>query len=263
MQASAYTSGKNATDIAIVIDAMDLLHSGRFDGFCLVSSDSDFTGLAIRLRASGMTVYGFGETKTPTAFVAACDTFLYIESPQSGTAAAAQVWSLPRQSAASTSRTHPATPDCGGTLKVARSGGTPEPAAAAPASKSTASAATKETVTKGANATSVATTAAKRVAKPISTPPARAAAAALKSNTVLVSRLRQAVAAAAGQDGWASLSAVGTVLSKSPRVSASTHGYAKLSDFLAATTLFDLEQRSVGKNKGKAMCVRDKRHPRT
>ena len=64
----------------MVIDAMDLLYSGRFDGFCIVSSDSDFTRLAARLRESGMTVYGFGERKTPKPFVAACDKFIYIEN---------------------------------------------------------------------------------------------------------------------------------------------------------------------------------------
>ncbi len=66
IQQFAYTTGKNATDAAMVIDAMDLLYSGRFDGFCIVSSDSDFTRLAARLRESGMTVYGFGERKTPS-----------------------------------------------------------------------------------------------------------------------------------------------------------------------------------------------------
>jgi uncharacterized LabA/DUF88 family protein len=80
IQQFAYTTGKNATDSAMVIDAMDLLYSGRLDGFCIVSSDSDFTRLAARLRESGMTVYGFGERKTPKPFVAACDKFLYIEN---------------------------------------------------------------------------------------------------------------------------------------------------------------------------------------
>ncbi len=80
VQQFAYTTGKNATDSAMIIDAMDLLYSGRFDGFCLVSSDSDFTRLASRLRESGLTVYGFGERKTPKAFVAACDKFIYIEN---------------------------------------------------------------------------------------------------------------------------------------------------------------------------------------
>jgi uncharacterized LabA/DUF88 family protein len=80
IQQFAYTNGKNATDSALIIDAMDLLYSGRFDGFCLVSSDSDFTRLASRLRESGLTVYGFGERKTPKAFVAACDKFVYVEN---------------------------------------------------------------------------------------------------------------------------------------------------------------------------------------
>ena len=79
MQQFAYTSGKNATDSSLIIDAMDLLYTGRFQGFCLVSSDSDFTRLAQRLRESGMTVYGFGEQKTPDPFVQACDKFLYTE----------------------------------------------------------------------------------------------------------------------------------------------------------------------------------------
>ena len=78
MQQFAYTVGKNATDAAMVIDAMDLLYSGRFDGFCLVSSDSDFTRLAGRIRESGLTVHGFGERKTPKPFVAACDKFIYL-----------------------------------------------------------------------------------------------------------------------------------------------------------------------------------------
>lgn len=79
MQQFRYTKGKNATDGAMMIDAMDLLYSRNFDGFCIVSSDSDFTRLASRLRESGMTVYGFGEQKTPEPFVAACDKFVYTE----------------------------------------------------------------------------------------------------------------------------------------------------------------------------------------
>jgi hypothetical protein len=79
VQQFAYTTGKNATDSALIIDAMDLLYAKQFDGFCLVSSDSDFTRLAQRLRESGITVYGFGEQKTPDAFVQACDKFIYTE----------------------------------------------------------------------------------------------------------------------------------------------------------------------------------------
>jgi uncharacterized LabA/DUF88 family protein len=79
IQQFAYTRGKNATDSAMIIDAMDLLYTDNFDGFCLVSSDSDFTRLASRIRETGLTVYGFGEKKTPSAFVSACDKFIYIE----------------------------------------------------------------------------------------------------------------------------------------------------------------------------------------
>ena len=79
-QTFAYTTGKNASDIALVIDAMDLLHSGRFDGFCLVSSDSDFTRLAARIREDGIDVYGFGEQKTPESFRQACRRFVYTEN---------------------------------------------------------------------------------------------------------------------------------------------------------------------------------------
>ena len=79
IQQFAYTTGKNATDSAMIIDAMDLLYSGTFDGFCLVSSDSDFTRLASRIRESGKIVYGFGEQKTPRPFVTACDRFIYTE----------------------------------------------------------------------------------------------------------------------------------------------------------------------------------------
>ena len=79
IQQFGYTSGKNATDSAMIIDAMDLLYMRRFDGFCLVSSDSDFTRLATRIREEGLVVYGFGERKTPKSFVSACDRFIYTE----------------------------------------------------------------------------------------------------------------------------------------------------------------------------------------
>jgi uncharacterized LabA/DUF88 family protein len=79
IQQFSYTTGKNATDSAMIIDAMDLLYSEKLDGFCIVSSDSDFTRLASRLRESGRRVYGFGEKKTPRAFVAVCDKFIYTE----------------------------------------------------------------------------------------------------------------------------------------------------------------------------------------
>ena len=96
VQQFAYTTGKNATDSTLIIDAMDLLYTRRFDGFCLVSSDSDFTGLALRIREEGLTVLGFGEQKTPDAFRNACHKFIFTEvlrpvAPQKTAASAPQV----------------------------------------------------------------------------------------------------------------------------------------------------------------------------
>jgi len=85
IQQYAYTTGKNSTDSAMIIDAMDILYSGQVDGFVLVSSDSDFTRLALRLREAGKKVYGMGERKTPAPFIAACDKFIYVEVIRGGT----------------------------------------------------------------------------------------------------------------------------------------------------------------------------------
>jgi len=79
IQQYSYTTGKNATDSAMIIDAMDILYTGKVDGFCIISSDSDFTRLALRLREAGVKVIGMGQKKTPSPFIAACDKFIYIE----------------------------------------------------------------------------------------------------------------------------------------------------------------------------------------
>ncbi len=79
IQQYSYTQGKNSTDSALIIDAMDILYSGKVDGFCIISSDSDFTRLVTRLREAGMKVYGIGQKKTPNPFIAACDKFIYME----------------------------------------------------------------------------------------------------------------------------------------------------------------------------------------
>src|SRR5678809_122487 len=79
VQQYSYTSGKNSSDSALIIDAMDILYTGGVDGFCIVSSDSDFTRLATRLREAGMKVFGIGEKKTPSSFIASCNKFIYIE----------------------------------------------------------------------------------------------------------------------------------------------------------------------------------------
>jgi uncharacterized LabA/DUF88 family protein len=184
VQQFAYTRGKNATDAAMVIDAMDLLYSGRFDGFCIVSSDSDFTRLAARIRESGLTVYGFGERKTPKPFVAACDKFIYIENliPSSTAPADAEV------------------------------------------------------------------------------KPKAASAAQLKGDATLVNQLRNAFEAASDDDGWAALSHVGQILTKQhPDFDSRSYGYAKLSDLITATTLFELDHRGRGEGKAAVIYARDKR----
>ena len=190
IQQFAYTSGKNATDAAMIIDAMDLLYSGRFDGFCLVSSDRDFTRLAARIRESGLTVYGFGERKTPKPFVAACDKFVYIENLTYGESAAVP-------------------------------------------------------------------------ADAVLKPAPRSSAAQLKSDTALVNLLRNAVEAASDDDGWAALAAVGHIITNQrPDFDSRSYGYAKLSDLMGTTTLFDLDRRSPGDGKKAALYARDKRrHP--
>ena len=120
-QQFAYTSGKNATDSSMIIDAMDLLYTRRFDGFCLVSSDSDFTRLAQRVREEGLTVYGFGERKTPDPFVRACDKFIYTEvlrtAPASGEAAKSAP-AKPAKKAAKTVAPKPASPPAPSTPPV-------------------------------------------------------------------------------------------------------------------------------------------------
>ncbi|MBL7258796.1 NYN domain-containing protein [Paractinoplanes lichenicola] len=179
MQQFAYTNRKNSTDSAMIIDAMDLLYTGRFDGFCILSSDSDFTRLASRIRESGLTVYGFGERKTPKSFVAACDKFIYTENLTGPTA--------------------------------------PEPVQLS-------------------------------------------AAEQLRSNSALVNQLRNAVEAASDDDGWATLSHVGQILTnQSPDFDSRTYGYSKLSDLIGAITLFDLERRDLGQGKKAVFQVRDKR----
>ncbi len=187
IQQFAYTTGKNATDAAMVIDAMDLLYSERFDGFCIVSSDSDFTRLAARLRESGLTVYGFGERKTPKPFVSACDKFIYVENLGYPDGAAAEADAAPRS----------------------------------------------------------------RTAIP---------AAQLKRDAALVGQLRNAVEAASDDDGWAALASVGHIITnQQPDFDSRNYGYAKLSDLIAATTLFEMDRRSPGDGKPEIIYAREKR----
>ncbi|WP_250627178.1 NYN domain-containing protein [Pinirhizobacter soli] len=183
IQQFAYTKGKNATDSAMIIDAMDLLYTGRLDGFCLVSSDSDFTRLASRIRESGLTVFGFGERKTPEAFRMACDKFIYTDV-------------------------------------FMRTVAKEEPNQA----------------------------------------PVQRTAKELRSDTKLMNMLRNAIDGASNDDGWASLGAVGSILSKqSTDFDSRNYGYSKLSGLLNGIGLFEIEEQQVGN--GKAIFVRAKPKP--
>ena len=180
IQQFRYTVGKNATDAAMIIDAMDLLYTNKFDGFCIVSSDSDFTKLASRIRESGLVVYGFGEKKTPGPFVSACDKFIYTE--------------------VLTSKEDD-------TLSIKR---------------------------KSANA--------------------------LKQDTKLVNLLRNAVEASSDDSGWAHLAPMGSTIAKqAPEFDPRNYGYKKLGELVAATKLFQIEERAVGDGPSKAVYLKDKR----
>lgn len=187
-----YTKGKNATDAAMIIDAMDLLYTKQLDGFGIVSSDSDFTPLVMRLRANGLKVYGFGEQKTPKPFVNACSKFLYLEN-------------------------------------LRRPDDPPAPAESV----------VPETAPNGNGA-----------ARPA---PARADAKTLRSDTRLVNLLRKAVEAAADEEGWAGLGAVGQHISKQASFDSRNYGYAKLSGLFQAIGLFEVRTHN------KHLQVRDPR----
>ncbi|MFZ2631594.1 MAG: NYN domain-containing protein [Desulfosalsimonadaceae bacterium] len=183
IQQFGYTTGKNATDSAMIIDAMDLLYTGRFDGFCIVSSDSDFTKLASRIREAGLFVYGFGEKKTPEPFVSACDKFIFTE-----------VLRFKDDDDEDAEQIHRKTPTD------------------------------------------------------------------LKRDTKLLSLLRNAVEASSDDSGWAHLAAVGSNIAKqAPEFDPRNYGYKKLGSLVAATKLFQIEERVVGDGPSKAIYLKDPR----
>jgi uncharacterized LabA/DUF88 family protein len=180
IQQFRYTVGKNSTDAAMIIDAMDLLYTDKFDGFCIVSSDSDFTKLASRIREAGLVVYGFGEKKTPEPFVSACDKFIY----------------------------------------------------------------TEVLITKEDDHLAII----------------RKSTIDLKQDTKLVNLLRNAVEASSDESGWSHLAPVGSNIAKqAPDFDPRNYGYTKLGELVAATKLFDIEERPVGDGHSKSVYIKDKR----
>jgi uncharacterized protein (TIGR00288 family) len=190
MQQFDYTKGKNASDMAMVIDALELLYTDRPDAFGIVSSDADFTPLVMHLRAKGAAVYGFGAQKTPEPFVNACSRFLYLDKLR------------------------------------------PIAAGDAPAG-------------------------AREEADAVAAAPLRATPAQLKQDAKLVLLLRNAVQAAADDEGWARVGAVGTQIANQASFDHRNYGYATLTKLLVATQLFEI----VDEGKSTVM-VRDKRQSR-
>ncbi len=221
-----YSRGKNASDMAMVVDAMALLYNDEPDAFGIVSSDADFTPLVMHLREKGAAVYGFGERKTPEPFRSACTLFLYLDQlaePDEGRL---------EESAPQAEPAQPTTVE------------TPGPAAgAAPTKTAKSTKTTKKTTT-----AKVASQTPKVEASPV-----RKTTAELRQDGGLVRLLRNAVSRAADDDGWASVGAVGNSISNQSSFDARNYGYASLSKLLKATELFEI--RTVGN----AMAVRDKR----
>lgn len=226
VQQFAYTTGKNATDSALIIDAMDLLYTRKFDGFCLVTSDSDFTGLATRLREEGLRVLGFGEQKTPDAFRNACHKFVFTEvlgglttSGTPGQTSASQVTAIP--------------------VAIASSSASP---AITPKKRATAKKATKGTT----KATPQATPQAPPTAKPKQPVP----------KEFLLDALQQA----SDDSGWAGLGGFGSYLNKlRPDFDSRVYGYKKLTDLVKSKTdLFIVEEREVPGQSQKRVYLRAK-----
>ena len=205
------TVGKNASDSALIIDAMDLLYAARLDGFCIVSSDSDFTRLASRIRETGLVVYGFGERKTPQAFVSACDKFVYVDVLRGGRPAVDK-------------------PEA------------KKPKRSEKAAKKANGAAGEVAPEKSAEAASSA---------PEKIDP--------RQDAALLQLLGEALDDAAGDDGWAGLGAVGSLISKrAPDFDPRNYGFKKLRDLVTEVGLFEIEPRGA-EGKQKAIYLRSRR----
>lgn len=235
------SKGKNASDIALAVDAVEILHTQRPDAFALVSSDADFTPLVMHLREHGAHVYGFGDAKTPAPFQSACTRFLVLNqlSSPSGQADALEPDAVPpapaRTSRRATAKVTSTTTGKAAATKGATAGATKAGAKATASTKKTAAPAAEPQVTQGST-------------------PGRATRAQLRGDRRLVALLRRAVEGAADDEGWARVGTVGNHISNQSSFDPRNYGYAKLSRLLEATDLFEV--RDAG---GQNMAVRDRR----
>lgn len=225
IQQYSYTYGKNATDSTMIIDAMDLLYGGKVQGFCLISSDSDFTRLAIRLREAGMYVIGMGEQKTPKPFVVSCDKFIYVEIIKNQNAP------KPANGRRTQTRRKPES--------------VPEPAAVTPAVPVPAPEA-------------IPTAAPEPVAAVSHTADTEESEFTFNEAAELIAT---AIADVADEDGWAFLGVVGSMATKRrPDFDPRLFGFSKLTQFMRACDYFEVEERATNMKRVKHIYVRDKRN---
>lgn len=231
MQQYDYSRRKNATDMAMTVDAMELLYTEKPDAFGIVSSDADFTPLVMHLRAKGAAVYGFGMMQTPKPFVNACSRFLYLEALDSSTPGSddatkensTAVTELPADPKATAAK--PAKP------MPAPSPVTQEPAPAVSAAVSTVSA-----------PVAVAPTAAAALSVGV-----RKTAQQLRQDVRLMNLLRDAIKAMQDEQGWALIGAIGTQISNKASFDARNYGYATLSKLIAATQAFEMKDEGTSR----------------
>lgn len=253
VQQYSYTTGKNATDSAMIIDAMDILYTGRVEGFCIVSSDSDFTRLATRLREAGMKVYGLGERKTPVAFISACDKFIYIEILKKEAplpprpevpAASAKPGSGGRGAQTSAKRRGP------GKLPTASDKqGETERQIAGGKETGNARQATAGKGTEDSGRTENAREADGR----------REAAAIRKIDEGLVKLISDSINDLAGEDGWTFLGELGSLLlKKKPDFDPRNYGFKKLVPLIKSLNQFEIDERNTGRNNSVLAYVRAK-----
>ena len=229
IQQYSYTTGKNSTDSAMIIDAMDILYEGKTDGFCIVSSDSDFTRLAIRLREAGMKVIGMGEKKTPVSFRVACDKFIYIEVIRAA-------------------------------LQNREKAAQPKAAKAEPSRTETAKG--KKKAGKSASKTETTKTPEKPEPQEAPAAPAPEASAPRKGSKVpeeTVLLIADSVSDIADEDGWAFMGELGTLLlKKQPDFDPRNFGFTKLTALIRSLPRFEIDARVIDATNTRHMYLRDK-----
>lgn len=248
------SKGKNASDIALAVDAVEILHTQRPDWFALASSDADFTPLVMHLREHGAKVYGFGDAKTPLPFQSACTRFLVLNrlAPPPALPDAVAPDGLAPDAVAPVAD-EPAPPATRRRRATAKATSAEAATTTAPDTASSAPAAKKTTARKKAATLAAAEKAtAARASAPET--PARLTRNQLRSDAKLVALLRRTVEGAADDAGWARVGTVGQRISNQSSFDPRNYGYAKLSKLLEATDLFEL--RDIG---GPGMAVRDRR----